>query len=237
MITQCPNCEKTLNFSEAQLTKINGALSTLGGGTTLKIKCPMCKDSIELQPDGTLADWRQMPAAASGGGKGPEPPTPPDIDWLTQGIFEKDETIKDIPKVLVLIDPGPVREKVVGSMVESFFQPVAVDTVAEALEQMRVIQFDAVILHTRFAGGKFRKSEFHEYMKKMAMVRRRYIFYILVGPELNTLYSLEALANSANLTINENEVDHLKNIYKRGKTEYDQLFGPYINVLKGKGAS
>ena len=122
-------------------------------------------------------------------------------------------------------------------MVESFFQPIAVDTEAEAMEQMRVIQFDAVVLHTRFGGGKLRKSKFHDYMKKMSMVRRRYIFYILIGSELHTLYSLEALSNSANLTINENDIEHMKNIYKRGKTEYDELFGPYINVLKEKGTS
>jgi hypothetical protein len=137
----------------------------------------------------------------------------------------------------ILVDPGPDRDKIVGSMVESFFQPVAVDTVAEALEQMRVIQFDSVVLHSKFAGGKLRKSKFHKYMKKMSMVRRRYILYILVGPEFHTLYSLEALSNSANLTINEKDLDHMKTIYKRGKTENDQLFGPYINALKEKGAS
>jgi hypothetical protein len=236
MITNCPSCEKALNFSEAQQEKIKGALSTLGAGQTLKIKCPMCTVSMELQPDGTPVAGRQKPMA-SPGGKGPEPPAPPDIDWLTQGAFEKDETIKDIPKVLVLIDPGPVREKVVGSMVESFFQPITVDSEAEAMEQMRVVQFDAVVLHTGFGGSKLRKSGFHDYMKKMSMVRRRYIFYILIGPELHTLYSLEALANSANLTINDNDIEHMKNIYKRGKTEHDQLFGPYIHALKEKGAN
>ena len=90
---------------------------------------------------------------------------------------------------------------------------------------------------SQFAGGKLRKSEFHEYMKKMSMVRRRYIFYILVGPEFHTLYSMEALTNSANLTINEKDLEHMKTIYKRSKTENDQLFGPYINALEGKGAS
>jgi hypothetical protein len=197
----------------------------------------MCTDPIELQPDGTLAEWRHKPAPPSSEPGGLEPPAPPDIDWLTQGSFEKDDTIKDIPRVLILVDSGSVRDKIVGSMVESFFQPVAVDTVAEALEQMRVIQFDAVVLHSKFSGGKLRKSEFHKYMKKMTMVRRRYIFYILVGPEFHTLYSLEALINSANLTINEKDIEHLKTIYKRSKTENDQLFGPYIHALKGKGAS
>jgi hypothetical protein len=237
MISNCPNCKKPLNFSEAHLTKINGALSTLGVGTTLKIKCPMCTDPIELQPDGTLIEGRYKPATPSSAPGGLEPPAPPDIDWLTQGGFEKEDTIKDIPRVLVLVDPGPDRDKIIGSMVESFFQPVAVDTVAEALEQMRVIQFDSVVLHSKFAGGKLRKSKFHKYMKKMSMVRRRYILYILVGPEFHTLYSLEALSNSANLTINEKDLDHMKTIYKRGKTENDQLFGPYINALKEKGAS
>jgi len=67
------------------------------------------------------------------------------------------------------------------------------------------------------------------------MRQRRYIFYILVGPEFHSLYGLEALSNSANLVVNERDVEHFKNIYKRAKAEYEELFGPLIGALQEAG--
>jgi hypothetical protein len=234
MINTCPHCAREFNFSEAQVAKIEAALATLKGGT-LKLKCPRCYQSVELSSDGTLADWRQPVALAAAGKLGPQPP-PPDIDWLTKGVFHDDEKIKDIDKALILIDPGEIRANVLGAMVETFYQPTTVDTIEDALRQMQQIQYSAVVLHSRFAGTKLRKSAIHEHMCEMTMSQRRYIFYILIGPEFHSLYSLEALSNSANLVVNEKDVEHFKNIYKRAKAEYEELFGPLIGTLKEAGA-
>jgi hypothetical protein len=235
MISTCPHCAKDFNFNDSQLEKINAALGTLKGGT-LKLKCPRCYESIELTSDGELADWRLAASATTKEKTGPEPPAPPDIDWLTKGTFKEDERIRDIAKALVLVEPGEVRAKVMGALIESFYQPVSVDTVEEALAQLRMVQYNTVVLHSRFAGVKLRKSEIHDYMMRMPMVQRRYMFYILIGPDFHTLYTLEALANSANLVVNERDAEHFKNLYKRGKVDYEELFSPYITVLKEVGA-
>jgi len=238
MISHCPNCNKALNFSESQQDKIKSALAAMTTGT-LKLKCPHCKVPMELMSDGSLADWRQKPmgAAKKSDRKMPEPPKPPDINWLTKNSFDDEEKIKDIPKILVLVDAGPTREAVFGAMIESFFQPVAVDTREEAIEQLQAIQFNSVILHSRFAGETLLQSKVHEFLRRMPMGRRRYIFYVLVGPEFSTLYSLEALSYSANMVINEKDVEHFKNIYKKGKAENDELFGAFIKVLNEQGVT
>ena len=235
MIETCPYCAKGFNFSEAQLAKIEAALATLKGGT-LKLKCPRCYEPVELSSDGTLADWRQPVALTATAKSGLQPPPPPDIDWLTKGVFHDEEKIKDIAKALILIDPGEVRANVLGAIVESFYQPTVVDTVEDALRQMQQIQYSAVVLHSKFAGTKLRKSPIHAHMCNMTMMQRRYIFYILVGPEFHSLYSLEALSNSANLVVNEKDVEYFKNIYKRAKVEYEDLFGTYLETLKEAGA-
>ncbi len=236
MITTCPHCAREFNFSEGQVAKIEAALATLKGGT-LKLKCPRCYEPVELSSDGALADWRQPVKVAEVGKQpvGPPPPPPPDIDWLTKGVFHDEEQIKDIAKALILIDPGEIRANVLGAMVESFYQPTAVDTIEDALRQMQQIQYSAVVLHSKFAGIRLRKSAVHEYMCKMTMTQRRYIFYILIGPEFHSLYSLEALSNSANLVVDEKDVEHFKNIYKRAKAQYEELFGPLIGTLKEAG--
>jgi hypothetical protein len=236
MITHCPNCNKPLNFNESQHAKIQSALGALQGGT-LKLKCPHCKVPMELLSDGSLADWRQKTAIAKSGRKMPEPPQPPDINWLTKTAYEDIETLKEIPKIMVAIDPGPTRDAVVEATVELFFQPITVDSVDEALEQMHAVQFDSVILHSRFGGEPLLQSKVHDILKGLPMARRRYIFYVLFGPEFNTLYSLEALSYSANMVINEKDVEYIKNIYKKGKAESDALFGPYARMLEEHGVT
>lgn len=241
MIKHCPKCKKELNFNDQQIAKIESALSVIKTGT-LKLKCPHCKDPIELLDDGSLADWRQQassPASvpAPSGRVVVEPPLPPDVNWLTTSDFEEDEQIRDIPKILVLMDPGPTRDSVVDAMVESFFQPVVVDTKDEALERMLAINFDSVILYSSFAGEPFQQSQIHEMLQNMPMNRRRHIFYVLIGPEFSTLYSLEALCYSANMVVADKDVEHIKNIYRKGKAESDEFFLPYINALKAHGVT
>ena len=72
-------------------------------------------------------------------------------------------------------------------------------------------------------------------MSSLAMSQRRYLYYILVGPELHTLYDLEALAQSANLTVNERDVPHLRVILRKGLTDYEALFGPYLAAMRDFG--
>ncbi|MCK4839897.1 MAG: hypothetical protein KAS94_13920 [Desulfobulbaceae bacterium] len=234
MITHCPKCNKALNFSEKQFAKIEDALAVVKTGT-LKLKCPHCKVPMELLADGSLADWRQKPVGKASGRDKVEPPRPPDVNWLTTSEFEETETIRDIPRVLILMDPGPARDSVVGAMVESFFQPTTAETKVEAVEQMQAIQFDSVILQSHFDGEPFKQSKIHDILKRLPMSRRRYIFYVLIGPEFNTLYSLQALSYSANMVVNEKDAPYMKNIYKKGKSESDAFFLPYINALKEHG--
>ena len=54
MLTNCPFCRKDLNFSEAQLDKIEKALEPLQEGKYLKIGCPHCKKSITLDRSGEV---------------------------------------------------------------------------------------------------------------------------------------------------------------------------------------
>ena len=67
------------------------------------------------------------------------------------------------------------------------------------------------------------------------MGKRRYMIYVLIGPEFNTLYDLQALAYSANMVVNDKDADKMKTIWKKGKNDYDELFNPFITILKSHG--
>jgi hypothetical protein len=118
---------------------------------------------------------------------------------------------------------------------EMGYQPTYVRSAEEAISKMQFMNFEAVVLHSRFEGDGLDGSAVHQYMREMAMSRRRYVFYVLVGPEFRTLYDLEALANSANLVVNDNDAGYFSIILKRGMNDYNDLFGPYLEALGNYG--
>jgi hypothetical protein len=90
---------------------------------------------------------------------------------------------------------------------------------------MQFVNFASVILHSDFEAGDMEQSSFHQFMRDMHRSKRRFIFYILVGMEFATLYDLEALANSANLVVNDREIPELLTILRKAIPSYEELFG------------
>jgi len=261
MLSQCPNCQQALMLSNAQLEKIEAALASLASGKTLRIGCPKCRQPIELNSDGVLVEpggggvLRNVLYSDHTGNEDqaavgivqssrkrpqpvrlpPEAPKPPDIGWLTSGVYAEREVIEDVPYVLILAGEEEVKMQATMAFGEMGYQAVYVSSAEAAIEKMQFMSFDAVVLHSCFEGSGIDDSTFHQHMRGMAMVKRRYIIYVLVGPEFRTLYDLEALACSANLVVNDADVGHLPLILKKGMSDYEELFGPYIDALKHYG--
>ena len=224
MITNCPQCRQTLRFSEAQRAQILQAQEKLVSGKTLTIKCPLCQAAIKMDASvqGPVSDGAL------------QPPEPPDLDWLETGRFEGEEKVEDVPMALVLFAASPQRDSVVESMKSVGYQVVVVDTAEDAIERMQFVRFSCVALHSELGGG-ISDSVFHEYMRKMPMERRRYIFYILIGPQLYTLYDLEALSFSANLVVGEKDLKYFDVILRKTIPAYEELFGPMLEELSNYG--
>jgi hypothetical protein len=83
--------------------------------------------------------------------------------------------------------------------------------------------------------GNLDESSFHDHMRTLTMERRRYIFYILMGAHLHTLYNLEALAHSANLTVSTADLRHLDVVLRKAIHAYEELFGPLLDELSTYG--
>lgn len=271
MLSQCPHCQKSLQFTDAQRAKVEEALKNLQPGKTIKLSCPQCKQPIELKKDGEGDEKKGRPASAAKGvlddvlndlyaeheevaevemaslvertrAEAPKPiklpptaPAPPDVSWLASEDFTEQEVVKDVPMALVLMGEGDRRNNIVTAFEGLGYHPELANSPEAAIERMRFVNFAAVVLHTGFEGGEPEESEFHQYLTSLPMSARRYIYYVLVGPMFHSMYDLEALAYSANLVVNDNELDKMDTILKKGLSEYDNLFGPLIEVLKEHG--
>jgi len=216
-----------MKLGESQQEKLQKALAALEPGKKLAIKCPACKKGISLDANGMTGD---SPGTV-------RPPGPPDLSWLKEGKIHDDKMLEDIPLALVLY-PKDEKLKIVCDALEQVgYQTVVVENFDEAIESMRFHNYACVVLYSQFDGAQLENSSFHQYMCNMPMQKRRYIFYILIGPEFNTLYNLQALACSANLVVNENDLYHLGVALRKAIPVYEELFGPFMEELTSAGKS
>jgi hypothetical protein len=149
--------------------------------------------------------------------------------------MQEKEVIEDTPMALILINKGAGLSSVREAFEEEGFLPVFADTLDDALNRMQFTTFSAVLLHSRFEGESLESNSLHIFMRKMAMLRRRNLHYTLVGPEFQTLYDLQALSYSANLVVNDNELDNFRLILKKSLHETQKLFGPLADSLVRQG--
>lgn len=234
MLTSCPRCHAELHFTEGQMAKIQASLDALQEGKVLKLGCPHCKQAITVDRQGDPAPENTAPVAGHQASH-IEPPAPPDLTWLSSGDFEAREVVEDVPQVLLLIrDEG--LQRVIGETFSDLgYLPVTVEDAEVAMDRMRFESFKAVVYHTGFEDKPLEEAFFHQHMANMAMSSRRYIYYILVGPDLHTLYDLEALSLSANLVVSDNEVPKFDFVLRKGLTDYEALFGPFLSAMREYG--
>ena len=238
MQVNCPHCEKQLKLSG----KIKDSIEKLDPGQKIKVKCVYCTkpfglDALSVDITAVPKDIRRKKAQGISAPRksGIRPPAPPDVTWLADGIFDDQEVVEDIPKALVLMPEIPARELVVKSAVEFGYQVEQPTDVIEAIEKMRFVDYAAVFLHSGYEPAGILSGKFHAYIRNMSMARRRFTIYVLLGDEFETLYSLQAMAYSANLVVNDRDLKHIGVVLKKIIPEYEALFGPLMEELRVSG--
>lgn len=220
----CSACGK----AHSSNAKLEASLEKLQPGQKLRLKCSQCGEAIALAREDL--GIRGVTSAGS-----IHPPSPPDTSWLQEGAFEAEDVVADIPRAIVLMKPGETRDQVSAALSGLGYQAEAADDPAQIVKRMQFSNYTCVVMHAGVANGELAGNPLHNYMCSLEMDRRRYIFYILFGPEFKTFYNIQALSNSANLVVNESDMSHFGIILRKAIPEYEELFGPYMDELKIQG--
>ena len=198
----------------------------------MKLKCPKCSGIINLGkaafPPATTPEQPLPPAQSA-----PvtvQPPPPPPLDWLSGGEVTDTGKVEDVPMALVLYPAGANRDSIAETLKALGYQLVCTDNQKEAQERMRLVRF-ACIVYQADMHGSLDASSFHASMCAMSMEHRRHIFYILTSDNLRTLYDLEALAVSANLTVHSKDLPKLHIVLRKAFQAHEELFGPLLEEL------
>lgn len=226
MISHCPHCQHP--FSAGHQKKIEEAYAALPMGKSLKFSCPTCQMSVEVTAS------RQQSSAAAGIIRS-NMPQPPSLSWLKTGTIADKEVLDDFSLVMILMPNDHPARNTIATIYEGLgYKPIFPNSASDGIERMRFTEYAAVVLHSRYE-GILADSTFHHHMCQMPMQNRRGIYYTLIGPEFHTLYHLEALHQSANLVVNDNDLPDLPIILKKSFREYDDLFSPLLAALRAEG--
>ncbi len=224
MIEKCPHCHHA--FSPSHIRKIEEAHASLAVGKSLKFSCPTCKQQVEISA---------TPSASAPHEINPNIPQPPSLNWLRTGTIADKEVLDDFSLVMILMPNNHPLRNTIATVYEGLgYKPVFPESAADAIQRMRFADYAAVVLHSQYE-GMLLDSSFHRYMCSLPMVKRRYMYYTLIGPEFHTLYNLEALIHSANLVVNESELPDFPIILKKSFRQYDELFSPLLGALSQEG--
>ena len=222
----------SLTMKKGQLTKKRDAFALFPDLMQNLLGSPGDKKKIRPTEEPVTEVREELPVSKK---SGVARPMPPDLNWLRQGIFEEQEEVEDIPAVLILLGTGDKEDTLSSDWQALGYRIEMADTPDKAIEKLMSIHFSAVFMHADFEGEPLDKSLVHSYVTWLPTPKRRTIFYILAGPDFQTLYDIEALSLSANLVINDGDIKQLIPILRKSFREYEELFGPLMETLSAYG--
>jgi len=237
MNVSCPKCGKQLKLSD----KFKENLKKLKPDQKARVKCIQCEEPFAIDASMLNGNQANGPSGPQQGitqrvrRVGVKPPEPPDVSWLQEGVFDDQEVVEEIPLALILIPENCGAADVIKAVEALGYRAQLATSVEAAIEKMEFVNYSGVIQHSEFEPGGLKNSVFHAFMSQMSMTKRRYIFYVLIGKELHTLYDLEALAYSANIVVSEKDVAYFGTILRKAIPEYEALFGPLMEELRVLG--
>ncbi len=226
MLISCPHCSKQLKISEAAYSNIK----KLPPGKSLKVQCIHCQQgfpfNVNMIPEKESATKHNSTVP---------PPGPPDISWLYDEGRTTKQMLEEFSRALLVVPSGEVKDTLLSEVEKQDFLVESPKDINEALEKIIHTPYQLVIYHSQYEKDGLAASSFHSHLSKMPIFERRNVFYVLVGPDMKTLYNLQALAFSANLVVNSADVIHIGNLLKKSMTEYRAFLQPLLEELRQIG--
>jgi hypothetical protein len=160
-------------------------------------------------------------------------PRPPNKNWLRNEKFvnKSKEDIK-IKRALILSKDKEHLAIYRNVLAKLAFNIDFIESESVAIEYISSTLFSLVAYENNLFF-----LDFEQYMRNLSGDKRRYLYYVIIGQKLSTLYDLEALSLSANLVVNTKDVQYLDIILKKGFQDYESLYRPFIKILETKKES
>ncbi|MBC8288001.1 MAG: hypothetical protein H8E42_11065 [Nitrospinae bacterium] len=104
-----------------------------------------------------------------------------------------------------------------------------------AVHKMRFTHFHFIALHENYGNKGLDNNPVYQVLIELPMVTRRNIFLALLGANFKTLNNMQAFQKSANVVINEKDMDKLADVLKKAVSENEIFYKVFKETLHSMG--
>ena len=214
----CSSCSKDINIPDDKVPQ----------GQAFNLTCPGCKTKMRVD------QHLQPPDFGEEEGVGGLDTTSMVVDEEYDDDDEAFEIYDEHDKIALILDKKN-HDLWTTALTELEYKLQSAKSPEHAVHKLKFNQYHVVAFHEKFGDTALETSPLYEYIREMPMDTRRKTFVALVGDKFKTLDNMEALANSVNLVINQNEMDQLETILKKSTGENDNFYKVYRETMTALG--
>jgi len=249
----CESCGKQINIPEEKIP----------AGRPFSLRCPACKQKIQVEAAGTPGKSTDIPAtgpkspggtpapAASGKDASGIPGTRANglpgetdedmqADQMTEGGYDASEKPFDFLEeeglTAMVCENDPESVKKIREVLEIMEYSVTVPaSVRDALKKMKYHVYDLILVNESFDGSDPDANGILIYLERQNMSIRRNIFVGLITKQFATRDNMAAFLKSVNITINQKDVPHIDRILKNAINDNELFFTVLKESMKKLG--
>lgn len=224
MEVTCEHCSTHLNIPDDRLP----------ANRRVAINCPKCRNKITIDTGGRDAGQSSHPDAPADGHGNSAPGEPDEVQ------YDQDDSVLDIfeegKKLALIMGREPGQNEAFKAAAQALgYQCVQVESNNDAIGKLRFHHFDLIVLADGFDGQTAAESPILGYLNRQSMSVRRRIFLVLIGGAFKTTDNMMAYALSANLVVNEKDLNKLPGILKAATAENEKFYKVFMDTLVETG--
>ncbi len=218
----CSSCSRAINIPDDKVPQ----------GQAFNLTCPGCKTKMRVD------QHLQPPEPAPGFGEEEGVGSLDTTSMVVNEDFDDDaeafEIYDEHDKIALILDKKN-HDNWTTALTELEYKLQSAKSPEHAVHKLKFNQYHVVAFHEKFGDTTLETSPLYAHIRDMPRDTRRKTFVALIGDNFKTLDHMEALANSVNLVINQNEIDQLETILKKSTGENDNFYKVYRETMTALG--
>ncbi|MBF0229952.1 MAG: zinc-ribbon domain-containing protein [Desulfamplus sp.] len=213
----CNHCQTQFNISDDKLPK----------GRKFSLKCPKCKQTIQVAPgEEGIQNVQQTVTQTQNTASEQSIPTYNAADRPFGGVLDK-----NAKTAMLCISYPHANEIAVKTFNSMHYHILNVDNIQTAITSMTYHLFNIIIVDDDFDINRRGSRRLMDYLNQLDMMSRRKILVLLISKSMHTMDNMSAFNSSVNQIINYSQVNSMENILQKTILEHEQFYSVYNETL------
>jgi predicted Zn finger-like uncharacterized protein len=234
MKVTCNSCQQTFNVDE-----------TKASGSTFRVKCPACANSIKVNREETAATNQAAPSTNN-----VEEIVKREVEKAKREIFESMANLfgADIAKIrathpeeahnrykrALICDPEqPMIDQITAVLKRLGYQVDSVKTSADAIKKLDQFTYRIITVGSDFSDAKD-AAKILGRINGQKSSQRRQTFVVSISSTVKNTDATTAFLHGANIIVNKNDLDRLEGLIIEGQRMFQQIYHHFSAVLDEK---